>query len=372
MKFSRSSRGFVVLSGAAIGLAAACAWTAIPASSADPADDLQAFIVSGDSAGVKKWCEANQGQSALRLKGDSPVTGLSPIAFAILKGQAPIAIHLIAAGMDPNLATADGITPLMVAASKGEGVVTHMLLDEGAKVNARSGTGRTALHYAMEVLDPGVLETLLDRGADWRMPFPDGESILERACSRPWNGGAKVARLLAHGAVCDTPGNLLSLAITQRAPDTVAVLIAGRVDVQAPDAEGKSPLHLVAQIMQGETGAWCAQILSQAGAKLDALDRSGDTPALVAAEYKNDAVLLSLLKLGADLKKPDPQGNTVLMQAVKKGVGVPVLRAVAAAGVSPTHANHKGETVLTLAQARLQEHDDPELRKLIEEWNKMP
>ena len=81
----------------------------------------------------------------------------------------------------------------------------------------------------------------------------------------------------------------------QEAVEMTQLLLGAGADVNAANASGRAPLHMVWH-------ATCVDLLVDAGADLEARDRLGMTPICVAARYLSDAeVMLRMADRGADL-----------------------------------------------------------------------
>jgi len=73
---------------------------------------------------------------------------LTPLHFAIIKGDVATVKLLIEKGSDVNSKTSGGITPPHLVAVSGNADVAKLLLESGADANARDDMGRIPLHYA--------------------------------------------------------------------------------------------------------------------------------------------------------------------------------------------------------------------------------
>jgi ankyrin repeat protein len=83
-------------------------------------------------------------------------------------------------------------------------------------------------------------------------------------------------------------------------------------DVNAPDPEGESPLHLAAALEDDEV----ARLLLSHGARVDAQDPHGNTPLHVAARHGNDLLVVDFLRHGADVNATNALGETPLHVAL--------------------------------------------------------
>lgn len=164
-------------------------------------------------------------------------------------------------GSDTNKPGPDGSYPLHVAASQGRVAVAAELLQHGADTDARDREGRTPLHVALA------------------------------------NGKIPVARLLLqHGADDDLQALLQDLVRADSADrDTVDLLLARGVDINALGPDGKAPLHLA--VTNGYVKL--AKRLITAGADVNLADADGSTPLALATETtspRTNGIMADLLE----------------------------------------------------------------------------
>jgi ankyrin len=259
-----------------------------------------------------------------------PQGAMTPLLYAARDGRTDIARMLLAAGANLNQPEANGESPLLVAINNGQIETAQMLLEKGADPNATDGFGRAPLWSAVDLrnLDAAegsgtngvnrepvlqLIRTLLDRGANpnvqtkveppsrrWMMPFgarqwvnPAGQTPFVRAAMA---GDVAVMRLLLeHRADPNIPTLAGATALMSAAgigwvprqtytePQesilaAVRLCIENGADVNAANAKGFTALHGAAYRGLDDV----VQILVQKGAKLDAKDSEGRTPAVFA------------------------------------------------------------------------------------------
>src|SRR5262249_9664342 len=100
--------------------------------------------------------------------------------------------------------------------------------------------------------------------------------------------------------------------------DTVRAMLAtpaGKTAVNAPEADGTTPLHWAVRSDDVET----ARLLTAAGANANAANRYGVTPLSLAARNASGAMVRLLLDAGANPNTTIRDGETVLMAASRSG-----------------------------------------------------
>jgi ankyrin repeat protein len=98
--------------------------------------------------------------------------------------------------------------------------------------------------------------------------------------------------------------------------DAVRAALARKADVNAPQVDGTTALHWAVRADDGEM----ADLLIRAGARASVANREGMTPMQLAAANGSPAMIVRLVKAGADPNAPLTEyGDTALMMAARTG-----------------------------------------------------
>jgi len=185
----------------------------------------------------------------------------SPAGFyrAIESGNERAVRLFMASGMDMKMKNGSGWTPLVAAAIAGNLKAAQLMIDAGAEVNDRDPQGYTALHWAAFKGYPRVTELFLAKGADVNARSNLGLTPLLQA------------------AVCGHE-------------EIVGMLLGAGADVHAVDDEGWTALHKA--VADGHAAV--VKVLVAAGANREAKNARSQTPAMIATQRKNPAVIAAL------------------------------------------------------------------------------
>lgn len=248
----------------------------------------------------------------------------TPLMYAARQGSVDAARTLVDAHADLNVADPDGSTALLLAIMNGHFDTAAMLVEKGADVNLTDVSGMAALYGAVDIHTLGevfghperpsadkltaldLMKILLDHGANpnARLRTPtlqrahtpgepslnEGSTPLMRAAK---NGDSDAIRLLlkygadpnarqknqttalmfAAGLGRGTGAFTKDYATEAELLDSVQVLVAAGADVNAVNDTGETPLHYGAQASDD-----IVKFLAAHGAKLDAKDSKGRTP----------------------------------------------------------------------------------------------
>ena len=130
--------------------------------------------------------------------------GETHLHYAARAGSATEVDNLIRHGADANVKNKSGQTPLHLAVQNYSGHrrsshfrarsdFVSLLLDSGADVNALTQKGFNPTHIALKKGSVPLLKMLLTWEADFRIPFPNGETLVFHTCSQ---GSASLLQVL--------------------------------------------------------------------------------------------------------------------------------------------------------------------------------
>jgi ankyrin repeat protein len=236
--------------------------------------------------------------------------------------------------IDVNAADPDGGTPLLWATYNVDHELVHALLNAGAKANVTNHFGASPLGEAAKVGDVELARALLDAGADPNSPNQDGQTALMLTSAV---GASKVAELLIQrGASVNAieafrGQTALMWAAAGNHADVVEVLVAhgAAVNVRAkyedwprqmtsePRAQFRHTGGLTALLYAARSGCLgCAVAMVKAGADVNRPNPDGVTPLINALDNKSFDIAMFLLDKGANPSAWDMTGRTPLYVAV--------------------------------------------------------
>jgi len=266
--------------------------------------------------------------------------GFTPLLFAAQQGNLESASILLAAGAIVDEAAPDGVSPLLVAVESGHAPLASLLLDKGADVNG-AGAGRTALHAAVQAARSDIAAELLARGADpnarlaRRLPRVAGELtggplsmigatpfwlaakfadvglmrlLIEKGADPQLTSKDRTTPLMVAAGIGwvdgqDRYGNLLfdaDLSDRQKADlDAVTLALSHGGDVNAVNEHGQTAVHGAAYMGSDAI----VQLLASRGAKLDVVDKYGQTPFAIADGIYVGGAFVARKSTAAELRK---------------------------------------------------------------------
>src|SRR5215831_3451609 len=226
-----------------------------------------------------------------------------PVANLIESGNRKAALERIHAGTDVNAAQPDGTRPIQWAVYRVDYELLEALIAKKANVNVRNEFGSTPIAEAAELADARMVKMLLDGGANPEGANQDGQTALMLAIK---TGDVALADMLIKaGANVNTVEKfhkqtplMWAIAAQKNAAEMVKLLLSKGADVK--------PRALYTD--------WPSQITSEPRAQYRPV--GGLTALLYAARDGCYDCVDALLKVGADVNMPTPEGVTPLMLAL--------------------------------------------------------
>jgi ankyrin repeat protein len=203
--------------------------------------------------------------------------------------------------LDVNVPEPDGSTALLWAVYKVDRDLVRALLKAGAKANVTNNFGATPLTEAVKLGDVELVRLLLDARADANSPNQDGQTALMLASNI---GSLDIAKLLVgKGANVNAVENFrgqtaLMWAAAGGYAEIVDLLISRGANVN----------------LRAKHDDWPRQMTSEPRAQFR---QTGGLTALLYATRSNCYLCaVSIVKAGADVNQPNPDGITPLINAL--------------------------------------------------------
>lgn len=331
-----------------------------------------------DGNTIVHYCAALKNESAVRacIKKGIPVSvqnnaGKTPLDIALEDSgdekSVAIAADLITAGAETNnvqfsyFQTAvsernvnyrfgDGQTPLHIASIKHHKSIARYLLANGAVTSAQDITGATPLHEAVRYGDIDIAKALLESGADVNAEDNLGKTPVMLVIPED-KREAMYRILIAHKADTtkkDAYGDtvLHTATMTSLSPVILELLVASGADVNARNKDGVSPLLIAVQ----KRNFAHVKFYADRGADINSADKAGDTPLTLA--FKDGQAMLEMLVNRTNAFSHDSNGNTPLHTAIIVGAQIEQIRYLVSLTDDINARNKDGNNALYLAVER--------------------
>jgi uncharacterized protein len=228
--------------------------------------------------------------------------GQETLADEVRTGQREAVLAAITSpDIDVNATDPDGSTALLWATYKVDHELVRALLKAGAKPNLANHYGAAPLTEAAKLSDVDLVRMLLDARADPNSPNQDNQTALMLASSL---GSLKIAQLLiSKGANVNAVESFrgqtaLMWAAGENHPEIVDLLLAHHADVK----------------VRAKYDDWARQMTSEPRAQFR--QTGGLTALLYATRSGCYRCAVSIVKAGADVNQPNPDGVTPLINAL--------------------------------------------------------
>eukprot|EP01036_Dinobryon_divergens_P035212 gene35212-45603_t len=233
--------------------------------------------------------------------------GRTALHKASKKGRTDICLYLIEKGADLTLTDNDGSTALHFACRGGHRETCSVLLKKGANSNAKINDGSTVLHLASRIGDTLTCSLFLDNGANSNAEKQDGSTPLHLASQ----GGhtETCSMLLGKGANsrAKTRDGITVLHIVSKLGHTqlCALLLDSSAEVDSKDHVGLTALHLAASVGHLDI---CSLLLLK-GASVEAKDSNDEEPLHHASRNSHFEICFVLLTSSANLTSRSKDGK---------------------------------------------------------------
>jgi ankyrin repeat protein len=299
--------------------------------------DIFGAVEAGDIGMVRAILSANPSQSsALNDGGETPLFpaarfGFTEIAKLLVLYGADLNAHAPVKYFDESYGWTAYDTPLHDAAYRRHAEVAEFLLTHGSEVNSEDWCGRTPLFAAATNADAKFAGLLLRYGSNVHARI----SVSEADMPSLWNSryielGATALHYAVRGRLRDSDGF--------HNTDVIALLIDNGADINAVNKWGQSPLHLAAEFGHIEA----AKFLLSHGANPSLRDFRGMTPLEIA---KSAGKLETADTITIYLKSKNPksslEGSGQIEMAPRTNPGIHSKHEMATEGVAEKTPNKK-------------------------------
>jgi ankyrin repeat protein len=276
--------------------------------------------------------------------------GMAPLHYTAREGYSGYIDFILEKDANVNIKNASGASPLHEAARSGNVRIMRTLLDRGAEVNSQDAKGNSVMHIAIPAESHReALELFLSRGANINLRDEHGDSPLHVIImlNRPQE---IIQLLLAQGSdvtIRNAEGKTaLYLAIEEEEARYVPLLIMYKSDIFAADNAGVTPFErslinrspilyslitsesVFQNDSQGNTMLHIAvknradieiiNYIIDRNAQVNARNKEGDTPLLLAVRLNEQASGELLLSRGADIFASNSAGESPLFLTFPK------------------------------------------------------
>jgi ankyrin repeat protein len=231
--------------------------------------------------------------------------GTRPIHWAVYRVDYELLAALIAKKANVNVRNEFGSTPIAEAAELADARMVKMLLDGGANPEGANQDGETALMLAIKTGEVALADVLIKAGANVNtIEKFHKQTPLMWAASAPKNAGELVKLLLAKGA------DVKPRALYTDWPSQIT---------SEPRAQYRPVGGLTALLYAARDGCYdCVDALLKAGADVNMPTPEGVTPLMLALDNDHNDVARLLLDRGANPQLWDWWGRTPLYIVVDR------------------------------------------------------
>ena len=279
---------------------------------------------------------------------------------------------LLAANTDVNHVSSAGHTSLHIAVTKGNIDVVTLLLDHDANVHSVAFDRKTPLHIATDKGDETIIQLLLTRKADPRMKDVCGYTTLHLAVRLKQEAKTRLIKtrvshkrpsvapyyacsvqtvqaIIDHGVDVNAVNNrgqtALWFACIDGQDSFVRILLDTGADPNIADQHEESCLHAA---INGQCGTETIQKILDQGAHVNAANKEGTTPLLLACSIAQVETVKLLLKANADPNIAYADGDACLHAAIASDCSKETIQEIIDHGAEVNSVNKRGRTALLL------------------------
>ena len=265
-------------------------------------------------------------------------------------GQMDSVHVLLEARADPNIVDEEGYSCIFAAVDGHCSKDTpQALIDHGANIDAERRDGTNALLRACRTGQSGSVKFLLEAGANANVTKPDGNTCLHAAVRGRCNKEAlqkcieKGARINAMNGKAETA---LLLACESAQTESITLLLKEGSDPNIYDAYDSTALH---SAVDGRCTNESLQEIISHHAYLNAQNSDGETALWIACSYRQQEMVMILLKAGSNANIADHDGKTSLHAAVLGNCRKNIIRTMFDYGAYVNAVDNTHTTSLMLA-----------------------
>lgn len=252
--------------------------------------------------------------------------GETALHYAVRNQDTELIHFLVGFGADVNASNQKGESTLTLAVITGNTAIIDRLIEYGVEINSADKLGNSPLMIAAKVSSPQVIEQLLHYGADVHHTNEDGDTALLLAAIAGIKKSLQL--LLERGAVLEATNKrrqtALLMAALYRRKQVVKYLVAKGANVNQMDQDGANALvyaieegssemvnFLLGDLRFSNRFDWQPQNIY-----LDAINKDGNTPLMLAVKNRDEFLVETLLELGADPGLENSDGETAWSMAI--------------------------------------------------------
>ena len=244
-------------------------------------------------------------------------------------GKMSVVEALLRLHVDPD-AKKLGVSAMTAASSRGHERIVRLLLEHEASASYRDGlpSGRLPLHQAIRHGNVEIAALLLKSGDSMNTCDDSGRTALFETLNAPDITGAVLLLKKGINISCqDHRGdNVLHEAARRGATEHVSHFVWRVLEMDAPNKDGMTPLHLAAQYghldvatLLIETGTKRASRIVDRVIDIDLPNKDKSTSLHLAVQHEHPEVASLLIKNRASVDRRDARGLTPLIYAERTG-----------------------------------------------------